>query len=581
VQLGAGTFKLTSGILIPADNLVLRGQGADSTLLVFSGMSSCNGLYSEFCVAGSNSSPGAEQQHAAWKAGYAKGTTQITLSNSLGIAANSTLIILDQLDEAADTGNIWNCLGDDGPCGGGSGGFARTDNTCAGGFCSQEQQVLVTACSPSCNNSGSTVLTISPGLYMNNWSGSKSPGAWWANTTAYRRGVENLSADLSNAQPGTSTAVVMNCYQCWVRGIRSIMAARNHIYLYSSAHSEIRDNYFYQSTSHGSVSYGIESVGGSSDNLIENNITQQVTDSTPNNNGGGAGNVAAYNLALDDIYGAQGWMQPSDYEHAAGYNFWLREGNISIGFEADDVHGTHHFTTLFRNWFKGWQNSCGGGACTAQTTPIHLYAASRYFNVVGNVLGWPGYHSNYTCSAPSGSCDGNVSIYSLGFTANGGTGFCTTSNCSSHGNYDPLTVNSIMRWGNYDVVNNATRFVNTEAASSFADTTGNPSIYANIAPSGQTLPASLVHSSKPSWWGNMPWPAIGPDVTGGTVTAGSGPASTLGGHVYMNPAMQCYTNVMGGPADGSGSVLSFNADNCYGGIDPPPPPPTNLNAYPH
>ena len=38
----------------------------------------------------------------------------------------------------------------------------------------------------------------------------------------------------------------------------------------------------------------------------------------------------------------------------------------------------------------------------------------------------------------------------------------------------------------------------------------------------------------------MPWPAIGPDVTGGNVTAGSGAAANLGGHVYKNPAMSCF-----------------------------------------
>jgi hypothetical protein len=54
----------------------------------------------------------------------------------------------------------------------------------------------------------------------------------------------------------------------------------------------------------------------------------------------------------------------------------------------------------------------------------------------------------------------------------------------------------------------------------------------------------------------MPFPAIGPDVTGGT-----GP----GGHAYGNPAQSCYFKIMGGTDGGAGSPLVFNAERCYGG----------------
>ncbi len=54
----------------------------------------------------------------------------------------------------------------------------------------------------------------------------------------------------------------------------------------------------------------------------------------------------------------------------------------------------------------------------------------------------------------------------------------------------------------------------------------------------------------------MPWPAVGPDVTGGNV-------ANVGGHVYHNPAANCYLNILGGHTDGSSGVLSFDASNCY------------------
>jgi hypothetical protein len=87
-----------------------------------------------------------------------------------------------------------------------------------------------------------------------------------------------------------------------------------------------------------------------------------------------------------------------------------------------------------------------------------------------------------------------------------------------------------------------------------------------------TLPASFYLSSKPSWWGSMPFPATGPDVSGGT-----GP----GGHSYGNPAQSCYFSVMGGSDGGAGSPLTFNANTCYGSGAQAPPAPTGLTATVH
>ncbi len=132
VLLASGTFYLT-GTIVLKNQVVVRGAGANSTFLLFYGEGGCNGLFSQFCLAGSENYPnGGEQNTATWTAGFAQGSQTITLSNSLNITANSTVVLLDQQDEAADTGNIWNC--DIAPgCGpvAGNSGFARTDNTCA------------------------------------------------------------------------------------------------------------------------------------------------------------------------------------------------------------------------------------------------------------------------------------------------------------------------------------------------------------------------------------------------------------------------------------------------------------------
>ena len=109
----------------------------------------------------------------------------------------------------------------------------------------------------------------------------------------------------------------------------------------------------------------------------------------------------------------------------------------------------------------------------------------------------------------------------------------------------------MMRWGNYDTVNAANRFASGEVPSGISP-------YGNSVPANQTLPASFYLSAKPSWWGIMPWPAIGPDVTGGNI-------ANVGGHAYKNPAQVCYESVMGGPLNGASAPnpLTFDAASCY------------------
>ncbi len=591
VLLGPGIFNLGTGLVIQS-NEALRGSGANSTLLVFTGDTSCNGYGADVCIAGSNNSPGGEQNVCDWTAGYSVGTTLITLANcgrttpaagSLSNLSVGSILYLDQTDESADTGWVWNCLVTNVCSNGGSGGAARTDGTC-GSTCnrSQQQAVVVT------NISGSNI-TISPGLYMPNWnSASQKPQAWFPNTTVSNAGVENLSMNHASSTSASWGVALMNCVACWVSGVRSLTPNRGHVGLTGCAHCTIQNSYFYQNQSHASRAYGIELFWGASDDLIQNNICQQITDGCPNNTGGAEGVIAAYNFAVDDIYTSPGWMQPTFYQHASGDAFWLWEGNIGSGYIADNVHGNHHFNTLFRNRLTGWEPSCGGSPCTAQTVPVQTYGASRFMNVVGNVLGQTSYQNTYACTATNNSTcsNGNTAIYTVGYTGNGGgvnnsvTGF--VSDCGGSGalDYEKCTTTGLLRWGNYDVVTAANQFNSSEVPSGLTH-------YSNSVPSSHTLPASFYLSAKPSWWKSEPWPPIGPDVTGGNLGRCSGGtyagslatnssqctggslASAVSGEANSNPALDCYLNTMGGPPDGSGSALSFNPTDCYAPLAPP------------
>jgi hypothetical protein len=523
VYLTAGTYTLAAGIdFAGRSNVTLRGAGPDQTFLVFTGSVSCFGLGADVCVRNTDLSYSQGPAHTAnWTAGYAPGTTTITLSSTSGLQVGS-LLILDQLNDASDTGGVFVCstlnvCADEGP--GGAGRSARD----------QSQIARVTAIS-------GTTVTIAPGLYMPNWRASQTPGAWWATTTVSLDGIENLTLNHTSS-PAQSGVLFFTAYQCWVANVKSVNADRNHVWLYQTAHTVVRDSYFYGTKNAASQSYGVESFT-SSDNLVENNILQHVT-APLMQNGSASGSVFGYNFLTDDNYTVSpAWMIPGNYNHAAGVDMGLHEGNDSSGFMADIVHGTHNYLTVFRNHFTGLEPGK-----VSQTIPIHLYAFSRFMNIVGNVLGTPGYHTSYQDLAPAGTA-ADTSIFVLGWSANEGS-------INSSIPVDPLVASTLLRWGNYDVATGTSRFVAAEIPAG------------NAVPSGQALPASLYLPARPGWWGTMPWPATGPDVAGGQDGAG---------HVYKIPARLCYENTA---VSGDGT-LNFNATTCYTGSPSPPAAPTNL-----
>jgi hypothetical protein len=94
--------------------------------------------------------------------------------------------------------------------------------------------------------------------------------------------------------------------------------------------------------------------------------------------------------------------------------------------------------------------------------------------------------------------------------------------------YDAVTPDTILRWGNYDYASAAVRW---EASEIPTDAT---------VPGTHTLPASLYLAAKPAWFGDAAWPPIGPDVAG---------------YVTPIPAVTCF--------DTYASAGAFDAVACY------------------
>src|SRR5207302_165674 len=133
--------------------------------------------------------------------------------------------------------------------------------------------------------------------------------------------VAGLTVDTTSDSSAASSNIEFgNCYQCWVKNIRSLNANRNHVWLYQSARIEIRDSYFYGTKNAASQSYGVESFM-TSDDLVINNIFQHVT--APIMTGTNSGSVFAFNFGIDDFYSVSTWMEQMIWTHDAGVNMVL------------------------------------------------------------------------------------------------------------------------------------------------------------------------------------------------------------------------------------------------------------------
>jgi hypothetical protein len=571
VLLGAGTFYLNSGIVMKS-NVVLRGMGADRTSIIFSGNNSCGGWYGAICFAPSTyyyfGSPAAQpggSNAGSWTSGYAQGSTTITLSN-LGSAAltNGQYLFLDQANDASDNKSFFVCDNTSAPCSLEGGSPGRN----IGGVDRNQIQIVkvVSGCASGCSGSGPFTITITPGIYAANYRSSQSPGAWWI-SFLQNAGVENLSVDLS-ASGGYSGFVFTDAANCWVSGVRSLKANRNHVWLMQAAHVTVQNSYFFGTQNSAAQSYGVESYIAS-DNLVVNNIFQQVT--SPIMMGPSQGSAFAFNYTNNNSYYSATWMMPSIMGgHDAGGIYNLYEGNVGTSWLADVFHGTSGLNTIFRNRFAGWDFNR-----LTNTVPIVLFSYNRYNNFIGNVLGQPGYHSLYQTSLGTGA---TTSIFDFGSGNAEGS-------VAIHG--DPLVASTALRWGNYDTVTSTVRWCGDSSSLGWSTTCASVSeipskltdIYANPVPGSTNLPPSLLYPSIPKWWpAGKPWPLIGPDVSSGNITG-------LAGHANTNPAQDCYANVMAGPSDGAGIPLTFNASACYAGgstsgSTTQPAPPTNLIATP-
>ena len=232
----------------------------------------------------------------------------------------------------------------------------------------------------------------------------------------------------------------------------------------------------------------------SSANLIDNNQIYHLSTGLITA-GPFSGNVFAYNY-ITELYLNVLTFNPYAISFHGSHAFMnLVEGNyIDSRVASDWVWGTKSHNTYFRNKVALAPNRTGGA------WDIDLQYYSRYYNVVGNVLG-RSTESLYTLEALDAKTS---SIFRLGYNSDG--------DGTASGN-DIGVGNTVLRHGNWDTYNNAVVWDRT---------------------SDQTLPQSLYLSSQPEWWGGLQWPCIGPDVSPKYPAApGAGKGTPWGGAVKI------------------------------------------------
>jgi len=390
-------------------------------------------------------------------AGATKGSTTITVASAADAQVGSVMRV-DQLND----GDLVDPDGVEGIC-----VYCGREN----GTRTLGQLVEVTAVNGD-------DITFDVPLYWS-YDAALSPEAGFVGDNALVRdaGLESLTL----TQPDVSATYLIEfqgAQRCWMLEVEVERVDWRAVWMQSSLQNEIRRCYFHESIngygrSHG---YGVLLDRFSSANLVEDNIFRTLDGGFMMTTGGAAGNVLAYNYMYDSRFDDGWWLtQSPSLNHAPHPMMNLWEGNVGYQIGSDFIHGSASHNTVFRARSFGWQQE----SITANNNAVAFATKNTYMNVVGSVLGTTGRSTRYEVLPGQAYSNSEVVIWALGIM---------------HGVDDANVEATLLRHGNYDYVNN--------------DTVWDPAI------SSQTIPASLYLDSKPSWFGAVAWPPIGPDVSG-------------------------------------------------------------------
>ncbi|MDP6546990.1 MAG: glycosyl hydrolase family 28-related protein [Phycisphaerae bacterium] len=353
-----------------------------------------------------------------------------------------------------------------------------------------------------------TTVTISPGLLFD-LPETLAPlmrpaGKRWVEYT----GVEDLTVDGANSSSKIGIRIDV-AYGCWLKNVSILNITNYHVWLTDSIQSEVRHSTLAKRKGSGSNGAGIL-FSSCSYCLIEDNVLIEQFPHVEANNT--SGSVFAYNACYDSavFVGNHGMLGCSiDTNHGAHSSFNLYEGNVAQRFQSDGYHGSASHDTAFRNWFHATSDKTDKfWIC------VNLNRFTRAYSIVGNILGRKGYTWEYQVE-PTGFAYDKHYIYSLGYPNMG--------NGSSNGKTAQLSKGK--PWEDWKKMKAGGKHPGPggyqELDLDVPATTllkGNYNYKDNAVPESESigktkLPPSLYLSKKPAWFGDLKWPAFGPDTT--------------------------------------------------------------------
>ena len=461
VQLSAGNYTFTSDLYFTKNGVVLRGAGPSSTIITFSsGQFKMKGGFSEAALS----------VDADLSIDAVKGDNVLTLSSVPSWVTVGQLIGIDQLDDASFVHN-----------GGSQNNGASYREDVGNGARGLAQLARVTA-------KTSTTITVELPLFYG-WKVSQTAQIWQpyynpsTDTPLTLSGVEDLQITASYSGHDMHMVTMESADSCWFKNVEiNNIPGGSAIwpvfaYRCEFRHCTIHDSHRYDA----GQGYGISPWHVSTACLIEDNIFYDLHVSM-GANAGASGNVFAYNYEFGGISDSSGKQNPAISAHSTHTYMNLWEGNYCVDKAlADWTHGSSSHSTVFRNCITG-TNAIAGNLGDSQT-PVSVQYYSRYWNIVGNVLGTTGLQNKYLTDNADTTVGSEGSIFKIG-----------TDDLPSI-DVDSYTSGAfILIHGNWDSVNNAITYESGQA--------------------NHFLPNSYYVSSKPSFFGALNWPPFDPTNPG-------------------------------------------------------------------
>ena len=470
IALAAGTYTIGQITFAALSGVTLKGAGAGQTILVPSDPITCTTRYFQI----------ADHIDIADGAWLLQDSLSITLASapSAGFAIGNLIMITQ--DDSVD---LWDT---------GVGVYHRTGLTTPWPLGGTRCLRFVSRITDVTGN----VITLATPLPVD-FSYSLNPYAMplASGPSASLCGVEDLTIDGN----GTLDRAVSwtGADRCWVKNVevKNIVGTTGMVYFANASQCEIKRCF-----ARDAVGFPAQADGypwflyyGCGCCRVEDNISYHTGYSIVN---GSVGNALLYNLdyEADRANFAATYRLPASQNcnHGPHGMMNLYEGNIIQRFQNDGYHGSTSHITLFRNHVNGLRT----GTLTASRRVIDLCRGSYYHNVVGNIIGdssWsPAHYDLDPGEAPVSCCYilGYPGMDSVSMTAFTSVPWDNWAKSTSVPDADVSA--TLTRHANFDYLNDAV--VWNDADHVIAD--------------------SLFYASKPSFFGTLDWPAIGPDVTG-------------------------------------------------------------------